>query len=105
MKILLVDDDKVVLQTIGDFLKRQGHELSTAYDGAEALPLTEESAPDLIISDIQMPGMDGIDFLKAIRERSPEPENREIQAMAALRLMRRLGGPWTLPWIPAGTYT
>ena len=72
MKILLVDDDKMILQTIGDFLKRQGHDLKMAYDGAEALPLTEESAPDLVISDIQMPGMDGIDFLKAIRERFPD---------------------------------
>ena len=69
MKILLVDDDKMVLQTIGDFLERHGHDLRTAYDGAEALIQIKESTPDLVISDIQMPGMDGIDFLKAIRER------------------------------------
>ena len=72
MKILLVDDDKMVLQTIGDFLTRHGHDLRTAYDGAEALIQIKESSPNLVISDIQMPGMDGIDFLKAIRERFPD---------------------------------
>jgi DNA-binding NtrC family response regulator len=72
MHILLVDDDEMVLQTIGDFLTRRGHVLRTASDGATALLLLQEHPPDLVISDIQMPGMDGIAFLRAIRRWFPD---------------------------------
>ena len=66
MDILLVDDDRAMLASIGDFLKGRGHGLRTASDGAEALRLMEAAPPDLVISDIQMPEMDGIAFLKAV---------------------------------------
>ncbi|OGG55212.1 MAG: hypothetical protein A3F84_08315 [Candidatus Handelsmanbacteria bacterium RIFCSPLOWO2_12_FULL_64_10] len=72
MNIILVDDDEMVLQTIGDFLTRRGHRVRTAADGSEALRLMTEEMPDLVISDIQMPGMDGISFLKAVREQFPD---------------------------------
>ncbi len=72
MNILLVDDDEMVLQTIGDFLNRRGHRVKTASDGSEALQTMAAKPPDLIISDIQMPGMGGIAFLRAIRERFPD---------------------------------
>ena len=72
MNILLVDDDEMVLQTIGDFLIRRGHGVRIAPDGQEALRLMGEKPPDLVISDIQMPGMDGIAFLKAVREKFPD---------------------------------
>ena len=72
MDILLVDDDRAMLASIGDFLKGRGHGLRTASDGAEALRLMEAAPPDLVISDIQMPEMDGIAFLKAVREQFPD---------------------------------
>jgi len=72
MNILLVDDDEMVLQTIGDFLTRRGHRVRAAADGSEALRLMDGEPPDLVLSDIQMPGMDGIAFLKAVRERFPD---------------------------------
>ncbi len=72
MNILLVDDDEMVLQTIGDFLVRRGHRVKTAADGSEALRLMDGDPPDLVISDIQMPGMGGIAFLKAVRRQFPD---------------------------------
>ena len=72
MNILLVDDDEMVLLTVGDFLTRRGHALRTAADGSEALRLMDGDPPDLVISDIQMPGMDGIAFLRAVRRRFPD---------------------------------
>ena len=65
----MTDDDETVRKTVGQYLAARGHSLKTASDGAQALILIKESTPNLVISDIQMPGMDGIDFLKAIRER------------------------------------
>ena len=72
MNILLTDDDEAVRKSVVQYLAARGHALKTASDGAQALKLMKESPPDLVISDIQMPGMDGIDFLKAIRERFPD---------------------------------
>ncbi len=72
MNILLTDDDPTVLKTVGVFLSARGHRVRTASDGSEALRLMAEETPDLVISDIQMPGMDGIAFLKAIRGQFPD---------------------------------
>ncbi|OGG44703.1 MAG: hypothetical protein A3F84_28785 [Candidatus Handelsmanbacteria bacterium RIFCSPLOWO2_12_FULL_64_10] len=72
MNILMADDDPTVLKTVGTFLSARGHRVRTASDGSEALRLMAEETPDLVISDIQMPGMDGIAFLKAIRGQFPD---------------------------------
>lgn len=72
MNILLTDDDPIVLKTVGVFLSARDHRVRTASDGSEALRLMDEAPPDLVISDIQMPGMDGIAFLKAVREKFPD---------------------------------
>lgn len=72
MDILLVDDDDEVRRAIGQFLIGRGHHLQTASDGAEALRFLVDHPPDLVISDIQMPGMDGIAFLKAVRREFPD---------------------------------
>ena len=72
MNILLVDDEESILRVIGDFLVDCGHEVTAACDGKEALSLLEQR-PDieLIVSDIRMPRMNGLDFLRAVRVRFP----------------------------------
>ena len=72
MNILIVDDDISALETVDRFLSARGHRIRSETNGVEAMRRLEEEIPDLVISDIQMPGMDGIDFLKAIRERFPD---------------------------------
>ena len=66
-KILVVDDDinnRLLLRLV---LEHAGHEISEASDGGEALAIANASKPDLIIMDLYMPGMDGVDFINAIR--------------------------------------
>ena len=71
MDILLVDDDEMVLKTIGESLAERGHNVRTAADGLRALQAVEQAVPDLVICDIQMPNLDGLSFLRSARERYP----------------------------------
>jgi len=67
-KILLIDDDKLVLMTLKRLLTREGYTVTTALSGQGALRRMEEDGFDLVISDIKMPKMDGIETIKKIRE-------------------------------------
>lgn len=66
--ILLIDDDKLVLMTLKRLLVREGYQVTTALNGQTALRKMQEDSFDLIISDIKMPQMDGIETIKKIRE-------------------------------------
>ena len=67
-KILLVDDEEQILKTLGASLEDEGYEVCTSGDGAEAMELVRTRHPDIIFLDIWIPGMDGIETLKAIKE-------------------------------------
>jgi DNA-binding NtrC family response regulator len=64
MKILLADDEKTIRITLGDDLKAAGHEVLDVGHGSDALQLVEEQTFDLVITDIRMPGADGVEILK-----------------------------------------
>ena len=66
-KILVIDDDKLVLGTLKRLLKTEGYNVATGQSGDEALERIRQSNFDLIISDIRMPGIDGLETLKEIR--------------------------------------
>ena len=68
LRILLVEDDRAVLLLLKTLLENAGHTVATARNGVEALSLIEKSMPQLIITDWIMPGMDGIEFCKAVRQ-------------------------------------
>ncbi|MBN1867168.1 response regulator [Candidatus Sumerlaeota bacterium] len=72
MRILIVDDDPGVRDFLRRAITREKHEVFTANNGEEGVLLFEEERPDLVLSDIRMPGMDGLAMLRAIRERSSE---------------------------------
>ncbi len=65
--IVVVEDDAGTLQLIAALLKRDGHGVLLAEDGAQALRLIENFKPELVISDIQMPAMDGFQLLESLR--------------------------------------
>lgn len=67
--ILLVDDDASLRKVLQFNLEQEGYTVITAADGNEALRLYDENAPELVITDIKMPGIDGIDLLKEIKRR------------------------------------
>jgi CheY-like chemotaxis protein/anti-sigma regulatory factor (Ser/Thr protein kinase) len=65
--ILFADDDTVILDTFSDFLSANGYKVITANNGGELVQLAPTCAPDLILTDIQMPGMDGLSAIQKIR--------------------------------------
>lgn len=69
MKILLIDDEPSIGKVIADMLAEAGYEFAYAEDGAEALSMTAEEAPDLIILDVMMPKMDGFTTCRELRAR------------------------------------
>ncbi len=71
VKVLIVDDEKDFVEMFSLRLKEQGEKVSTAHSGKEALKLLETVAIDVVILDIRMPGMDGIDTLKQIKKIHP----------------------------------
>ncbi|HYA14353.1 MAG TPA: sigma-54 dependent transcriptional regulator [Syntrophales bacterium] len=70
--ILIVDDEKSICQSLGSILADEGYEILSAGSGEEAIKIIEEDPPGLIILDIWLPGIDGIETLKAIRSRYPQ---------------------------------
>ncbi|WP_028321348.1 sigma-54-dependent transcriptional regulator [Desulfatiglans anilini] len=71
-KILIVDDELIVRESLAGWLERDGHQLKTASSGEEALAMIEESRFDIILLDIKMGGMSGLDVLKAVKENDPD---------------------------------
>ncbi|HEB61543.1 MAG TPA: response regulator transcription factor [Bacteroidetes bacterium] len=66
-KILIVDDEEDILQFVGYNLKKEGFDVTTANNGKKALRLAEKQIPDLIILDIMMPEMDGVEVCRQLR--------------------------------------
>jgi CheY-like chemotaxis protein len=66
-----VDDDPTIRTCLTVLLESVGYDVATAGDGLEALLLINESTPDILISDLNMPGMSGVDLLSEIRRRFP----------------------------------
>ena len=71
--ILVVEDERKLNAMISDYLHALEYEVVSAYDGAEALKLFREQEPDLLILDLMLPGLDGIDLTRKIRETSTVP--------------------------------
>jgi CheY-like chemotaxis protein len=70
-RILIVEDDKELRQAGTALLQAQGYEVQGAEDGFEGLSALKQSLPDMIISDLQMPNMNGFEFLSVVRRRFP----------------------------------
>lgn len=73
MKVLLVDDDTTLAEVTAFALRRAGFLVISAYDGHQALALWADEQPDLVILDIQLPGLDGLSVCQAIRAQSTVP--------------------------------
>ena len=70
-QVLVVDDNPTIRTCLTQLLESVGYDVATAVDGVEALLSINESAPDIIISDLNMPGMSGVDLLSEIRRHFP----------------------------------
>ncbi len=91
-KILVVDDESAILQTLRYNLERSGYAVSTAGDGRTAIALAQSERPDLVIMDIMLPVLDGIEACREIRRTSAVPiimltaRDQEIDKVLALEL-------------------
>lgn len=86
--LLIVDDELGMRQFLTHLFQRDGHTVRVAENGREALALIKNDPVDLIISDVRMPDMSGIDLLKKIREHSPQVEVVMMTAFANVNTAR-----------------
>jgi PAS domain S-box-containing protein len=73
-KILLVDDEEGIRKVVGLAIRDMGHDTSVAANGQEALEIFARETPAIVITDLRMPGMDGLELLREIKRRSPDTE-------------------------------
>lgn len=71
VKVLLIDDEQEFVETLAERLQTRGFSVSTALSGDEGLGRLDQMKPDVVILDVLMPGKNGIQTLKEIRERDP----------------------------------
>ena len=71
-KILVIDDEQSMRDFLSIMLKKEGHDMVAAENGSDALKAVQTEIFDLVISDVKMPGLNGIDVLKTVKEVSPE---------------------------------
>jgi CheY-like chemotaxis protein len=76
--ILVVDDEDNLRDVLVEVLKRDGHEVDSAADGAEGLRRAEERRYDLVVTDLRMPGLEGPELYRALRRRYPDDPPRVI---------------------------
>ncbi len=69
IRVLLIDDEKVFVDNLAGILTRRGMKVQSVNDGLKALDLLTNELYDVLVLDMRMPGMDGVELLKAIRER------------------------------------
>jgi two-component system, OmpR family, response regulator ResD len=71
--VLVVDDEPTIVEIVGRYMERAGFETYTAPDGYRALDLATEHRPDLVVLDVMLPGIDGIEVMERLQERPGPP--------------------------------
>ena len=84
VKILVVDDEAIVRESLSDWLKDVGYQVFTAENGHKALEVIETEKPSIMIADLVMPGMDGIELMKRAKGQQPKIEVIIITAYASI---------------------
>jgi len=72
-RVLVVDDDAKTVELVKLYLNRDGYKVLVAYDGVEALRLARQSHPDLVVLDLMLPGCDGLEVCRTLRDESDVP--------------------------------
>jgi len=83
--ILVIDDEQGILETLRILLKNEGFDVTTAQGGKAGLEQLKSSAPDIVLTDLKMPGVTGIEILSAVRGQDPETPVILMTAQASLQ--------------------
>src|SRR5882724_9909744 len=70
--VLVVDDEPTIGDVVSRYLRRAGFRTRVALDGPQAIAMSAEQAPDLVVLDVMLPGLDGIEVMRRLREREHE---------------------------------
>ena len=73
-KVLLVDDEKEFVHTLSERLQTRSMQPAVAYDGEEALSMIATDQPDVMVLDLKMPGIDGLEVLRRVKRKHPDTE-------------------------------
>jgi DNA-binding response OmpR family regulator len=71
--VLVVDDEPTIAEVVGGYLERAGYTARIAHDGRAALAAVDEDRPDLVVLDLMLPGLDGLQVMRRLRERPQRP--------------------------------
>src|SRR5690606_40315296 len=81
-RILVVDDDPDSLEIVRTYLESRGYQVTTAPDGRAALAMLEEARPDLVLLDVMMPGIDGWEGARTIKDHPEFSDTRVVMLTA-----------------------
>lgn len=104
--VLVVDDEKIVLKSCEKVLIPEGYGVDTSVSGKEALTFLDKKRYDLVITDIKMPEMDGLEFMRQVRKKDPDinivvitgyPSQESIREALSLRIIDYLPKPFSPP--------
>ena len=85
MKILIVEDEKILNDTICKSLKKAGYEVESAFDGFDAMEMIEIESYDLVVLDLNLPNMDGMEILKNLRKEDEETKVLILSARSQIK--------------------
>jgi CheY-like chemotaxis protein len=83
-RLLVVDDHRLIADTLSEILENAGFEVAVAYDGWQAIEKAARFKPDQLLSDVVMPGMNGVELAKAIRKMHPSTKILLFSAQAGV---------------------
>lgn len=99
-KILIVDDQFGIRMLLNEVLRKEGYDTYLASNGMEALELLGLHQPDLVFLDMKIPGMDGIEILKKMKEHSPEVKVMMMTAYGELDLINTALSSGAIGYLP-----
>ncbi|MEM9517245.1 MAG: response regulator, partial [Actinomycetota bacterium] len=90
-KVLVVDDEPTVREVVVGYLRRDGHDVAEAADGNTALELLDADPPDLVVLDMMLPGVNGLDILRRVRSSSESKSSSNLAIRVRITLSMSIG--------------
>ena len=95
-KVLIIDDEKDIVKMLDYNLKKEGYRTISAYNGEDALELTERERPDIILLDLMLPGIDGLEVCKTFKKEVQTQGIPIIMLTAKTEIIKSLQGNMTI---------